>query len=53
MKTDEENIHRCDEKWYDDIGIEYQKINVEEKSWVIDYVWRAKEGDVEDGIAKK
>lgn len=53
MNTNEKNIHRCDENWYDDIWIEYQKINVEQKSWVINYVWRAKEGDVEDGVAEK
>ena len=53
MKTDDENIHRCKENLYDDIGIEYQKINVEQKSWVIDYTWRAKEDDVEDGVAQK
>ncbi len=53
MKTDKENIHRCEENFYDDIGIEYQRINVEQNSWVIDYIWRAKGDDVEDGIAEK
>ena len=52
MKNDEENIHRCEQNFYHDVGIEYQKINVEQYSWVIDYIWRAKESDVEESAAE-
>ena len=53
MNTDDKIIHRCDENWYDDIEIKYQKINVEQTSWCINYIWRAKDGDVDDGFAEK
>lgn len=53
MNTDKDIIHQCDKNFYDDIEIKYQKINVEQESWVIDYIWRAKDGEVDDGFAEK
>lgn len=53
MTTEEDIIHRCDENQYNDVEIKYQKINVEQKSWVIDYTWYATQGEVDDGITEK
>lgn len=53
MNTDEEMVHRCGENMYEDINVRYQRINAEQNSWLINYTWRAKDRDVEDGFAEK
>ena len=53
MTAEENIIHRCNENWYDGIDIKYQRINVEAKSWVINYTWYADQGAVDDGFAEK
>lgn len=53
MTSDEEIVHRCGENMNEDIDIRYERINVEQSSWVINYTWRANNGDVVDGFAEK
>lgn len=51
ISEDEEIIHRCKENLYDDVVIQYQMINQEQWSWVLDYTGYAKPHDVDDGMA--
>ena len=45
IPKEEEVVHRCKENFYDNVVIQYQKINQEEWSWVLDCTWYAKQHD--------
>ena len=48
-----EEAHHCDNNFYNDIRIQYQQINAEQWSWVLDYTWRATQDEVNVGFASK
>jgi hypothetical protein len=53
MDTNEEQelVHDCEENFYKDVVIRYQRINVEQWSWVLAYTWYATQSEVDDGMA--
>ncbi len=40
MSSKKEKIHRCKENWYVDVEIRYEKINLEQWSWVFEQSFR-------------
>lgn len=43
--------HDCAAQYADDVRIRYVQINVEEWSWVLDSDWRARQAEVDRGLA--
>lgn len=51
MSLEKEEIHNCIENIYTDAEIRYEKINIEQWSWVLEQIWVASHSDVSDGTA--
>jgi len=49
----QEKTHYCEENWYKDTDVRYEKINKEQWSWVLEQTWHASEIEVEDGLAER
>lgn len=51
MGNEKEQTHLCEQNWYKDVYIRYEKINKVEWSWILEQAWEVSEIDLEDDIA--
>ena len=51
MSSEKEKIHRCKQNWYVDVEIRYEKINVEQWSWVLEQSFRTSHNKTDNNLS--